>query len=203
MDITKYSHACFVVEKSGSSLVVDPGGWTDDLVIPNTVIGVVVTHAHADHCDEDLLERIVSVNPQAIVYAHADVTTQLNSLPSQPVTAGETVHVGDFALTFTGGIHAIIDDAVPELANLGVIIDDSLYYPGDSFALPERPVEVLAVPAAAPWMKFSEAATFIRAVKPRQVFPTHDAILSDAGKQLADRMLGAVCQEVGATYVRL
>lgn len=203
MNITKYSHACFVVEKAGSSLVVDPGGWTDDFVIPDTVIGIVVTHSHPDHCDKSLLQSIIDVNPQAVIYAHAEVIAQLDSLPTHSVSAGKTIHVGNFALTFVGGAHAVIDESMAGLANLGILIDNDLYYPGDSFALPGQPVEALAVPAAAPWMKFSEAAAFIRAVKPQQVFPTHDAILSETGKQLADRMLGAVCQEVGATYTRL
>lgn len=202
MEIEKYAHACFAVKKAGSSLIVDPGAWTDDLVVTDTVIGVVVTHAHPDHCDTQLIERIIATNPTTKIYAHADVIAQLDNLPVQAVAASETVHVGDFVLTFVGGEHAVIDASIPPLANLGVIIDESLYYPGDSFTLPNRTIETLALPVAAPWMKFSEAAAFLRAVTPSQVFPTHDAILSDAGKQLADRMFGAVCQEINASYVR-
>lgn len=202
MEVKKYAHACFAVEKNGSTLIVDPGVWTDDLIVTDTVIGVVITHAHPDHCDIKLIERIVAVNPAVQIFAHADVIAQLSTLPGQPVVAGETVHVGDFALKFVGGEHALIDDSMPPLANLGVIIDESLYYPGDSFALPDQPIETLALPVAAPWMKFSEAATFLRTVNPSQVFPTHDAILSVAGKQLADKMFSAVCQEIDATYAR-
>lgn len=203
MDIKKYAHACFAAEKSGSSLIVDPGVWTDDLIIADTVVGIVVTHAHPDHCDPQLIGQIIAANPTAKIYAHADVIAQLDTLPSQAVAVGETVHVGDFALTFVGGEHATIDVSIPPLANLGIIIDESLYYPGDSFTLPGRLIKTLALPVAAPWMKFSEAAAFLRAVAPRQVFPTHDAILSDNGKQLADKMFGSVCQEIGASYERL
>lgn len=203
MEMTKFAHACFSVEKNNQTIIVDPGNWTDDLVIPPNVVGVVITHEHDDHCDRELLADIFNANPKARLYAHKDVTDQLTHFPTQSVQAGETVQVGDFALTFVGGEHAVIDSTMEPLANLGVLIDKTLYYPGDSFSLPNQPVETLAVPASAPWMKFSEAADFIRSIKPTQVFPTHDALLSDVGKQLADSMLGDVCADVGAAYKRL
>lgn len=203
MQITKFAHACFSVEKDGQSLVVDPGGWTDDFTCPASVVGIVVTHAHPDHFDADLLSDILKRNPAACIYGPEDVTTQLENLPTQTVSAGESVEVENFSLHFTGGSHAAIDSSMIVPANVGVIIDHSLYYPGDSFALPDEPIDTLAVPASAPWMKFSEAAAFIRDVQPRAVFPTHDAILSPEGKQLVDSMFGAVCKEIGAEYKRL
>ena len=203
MDITKYSHACFSVTKAGETLIVDPGSWTHDLTIADTVIGIVVTHEHTDHCDRTSLRQIIDANPAAVIYAPDDVTTQLSGLPVQSVSAGEILQVGEFTLEFVGGTHAEIDTAMPPLANLGVIIDNFLYYPGDSFSLPGREVDTVAVPAAAPWMRFSDAAAFLRTVRPKTAFPTHDAILSNEGKQLADTMLGAVCREIGTAYRRL
>lgn len=203
MDITKYGHACFVVEKSGVALVIDPGSWTTDLKIPSKVTGIIVTHEHPDHCDPSLIQDIIDANPEAVVYAHRDVQSMLGEQPFLAVESGDAVTVADFTLRFTGGAHAAIADHIPVPANLGVMIDDMVYYPGDSFSLPEGAVEIVAVPAAAPWMKFSEAADFLRAVKPRLVFPTHDAILSESGKELADAMLSQVCHEIGAEYHRL
>ena len=63
MKITKYEHACFVVEEDGESLIVDPGGWTTDLVIPDTVVGVIITHEHQDHIkgyDPDIFKNITN-----------------------------------------------------------------------------------------------------------------------------------------------
>jgi len=202
LTLRKYKHACFVVEKAGQSLVVDPGGWSDDFVMPANVVGIVVTHEHQDHCDPVRLESIIAANPEAVIYAHAAVIQRISHLPTQKVDAGENVHVGEYALSFVGGEHARIDMSIPPIANLGIVIDGSLYYPGDSYALPGFAIATLALPISAPWLKFSEAADFVRAVRPMHVFPTHDAILSSTGKSLLDNMFNEICNEVGAQYQR-
>jgi L-ascorbate metabolism protein UlaG (beta-lactamase superfamily) len=203
MKLTKYSHACLVLEKDSGALVIDPGGWSQDFVVPQNVVGVVITHEHQDHLDEVNLDKIVSANPDVVLYAHADVIAKLGKYKTQAVATGENVHVGDFALDFFGGEHATIHGSFPSVANLGVIVDGTLYYPGDSFSLPGREIIVLAVPAAAPWMKMSEAMDFLAEVKPQRAFPTHDAILSEAGQSLSDMLLGSVAEKAGTTYQRL
>lgn len=203
MKLTKYSHACFTVEKDGQSLVVDPGNWSMDLVIPHNVVGIIVTHEHADHMDKIQLKKIVDANPEAIIYAHGDVTAQLQDFAVKAVTVDEVVEAGNFSLEFIGGTHATIHSSIPGIANLGVIIDGLLYFPGDSFDLPHKPIETLALPAAAPWMRMSEAMDFLAHVKPKRAFPAHDAILSDGGKALSDKLLGSVAETIGTSYARL
>ena len=203
MKLTKYSHACFVVEKSDVSIVIDPGVWSEDFVVPKGVAGVVITHEHADHCDTKHLSDIIAENPDVVIYAHANAIAKLPGLPTQAVSVGEIVHVGDFALEFVGGEHATIHASIPGIANLGVIIDDLVYYPGDSFALPGKTVPNVAVPASAPWMKIAEAMDFLAAVKAARAFPTHDAILSATGQNLVDNLLRTAAEKVGTTYERI
>jgi L-ascorbate metabolism protein UlaG (beta-lactamase superfamily) len=204
MKLTKYEHACFTVEKDGKLLVVDPGGWTTDLPALESVVGVVVTHEHPDHFDVTALGAIVAHNPEAVIYAHETITRQFgDTLPHQPVEAGESIGIGPFMLEFFGGEHAVIHPDMPLAANLGVMIDDKVYFPGDSFTQPNKPVDVLALPVTAPWLKISETFDFLTAVKPRFAFPTHDAIASDAGKSLIDRMVPMFAEKVGTTYQRL
>lgn len=203
MKITKFGHACFVVEHAGQSLVVDPGEYSIDLVIPGNVSVVVVTHVHADHLSEELIRRIIERNPSASIVGHPDVTAKLDAYTTRPVQAGDTVSLGSFNLEFFGGQHAIIAPSWPTFANLGVMINDHVYYPGDSFTIPERTVKLLALPAAAPWLKISEAMDFLQAVKPNQAFPVHDAILSNIGKDLHDRMLKTVAHSIGTVYARI
>jgi hypothetical protein len=62
---------------------------------------------------------------------------------------------------------------------------------------------MLALPVSAPWLKFSEAADFLSAVHPKACFTTHNAILSEAGQGLFDRLISVVCQELNATYMPL
>lgn len=204
MILTKYEHACFTLEKDGKLLVVDPGEWTTDLKSPENVVAIVVTHEHADHFDPAALGALIAHNPDAMIYAHENITRQFGDpLPHAAVDAGDTVEVGPFKLEFFGGSHAVIHESLPVVANLGVMIDDSVYYPGDSFTKPNKPVKVLALPVTAPWLKISEAIDFTADVKADLVFPTHDVIASDSGKALPDRMIPDFVKRYGGTYRRL
>ena len=204
MILTKYEHACFTVEKNGKLLVVDPGGWTTDLGSPENVVAVVLTHQHPDHFDINALGALMAHNPSATIYAHENIVSQLgNTLPNCAVVAGEGIKAGPFKLEFYGGQHAVIHPDMDVTPNLGVMVDGSLYYPGDSFVRPERKVDTLALPVSAPWLKISETFDFLTDIKPRLTFPTHDAILSTTGKNLVDNMLPNVAKKVGTTYQRL
>jgi L-ascorbate metabolism protein UlaG (beta-lactamase superfamily) len=203
MKLTKFEHACFAVEQDGQSLIVDPGGYTTDLVIPDNVVAIVITHEHADHLDKPHLQTIKDKNPDVTIVAHESITSQLGEFKTQAVMANEGIKIGNFELEFYGGEHAVINPAWPTIPNLGVLINERLYYPGDSFVVPDRAVEVLALPVAAPWLKISETMAFLQQIKPKLAFPTHDAILSDAGKGLPDGMLPGIAEQVGTKYQRL
>ena len=203
MKLTKYEHACFTVEKSGQILVVDPGGFSSDFIAPEQVVAVVVTHEHADHLDNERLAEIFDKNDGVLVLGPADVVEKIEVENKQSVTPGEKISVGPFDLEFFGGLHAVIHESFPRVQNLGVMVNDILYYPGDSLDAPDRPVDVLALPAAAPWLKIGEAMDFMLSVKPRLAFPTHDAIINDLGKGLADRILGQAAEQNDMEYLRL
>lgn len=204
MKLTKYQHACFVVEKNGRTLVVDPGNFSHDFIIPSHVDAIVITHEHPDHLDEPRIQSILQTNPKATIIAHESIAGRYTNYTSIGAKLGEPYTIGSFTLRFFGGSHASIAATIPVPPNLGVLIEDSLYYPGDSFFVPENvPIKTLALPASAPWMKMSEAMDFLARVKPEFAFPTHDGILSEDGKQLADRLLGMVASGQNTTYKRL
>ena len=204
MILTKYEHACFTLEKDGKLLVVDPGGYTTDLGSPENVVAIVVTHEHPDHFDPAALGALIAHNPDAVIYGHENITKQFgDTLPHQAVRAGDTITAGPFSMEFFGGEHAVIHESMPAVANLGVMIDNTVYYPGDSFTKPEKAVRVLALPVAAPWLKMSEVIDYVLAVKPRVAFPTHDAILSPAGITLVDRLLPTFIKSYGGSYQRM
>lgn len=203
MKITKFEHACFTVEIDGQSLVVDPGNFTTDLIVPKHVVAVVITHEHGDHFDIGKLQAISQENPDVTIIAHASITGQLDAFSTKSVNAGDEVTIGPFSLRFYGGEHAVIHSDIPVIANIGVLINERVFYPGDSFVQPDIPVEVLALPVGAPWLKISETIDYLLAVKPRIAFPTHDAVLSDIGKRVPDNRLPSYAEKVGTKYVRL
>jgi L-ascorbate metabolism protein UlaG (beta-lactamase superfamily) len=203
MKLTKYGHACFTVEQAGQVLVVDPGEWSGDFVASNNIAAIVVTHEHADHFDPDTLAAIFDKNPNSILISLPAIVDSMPDHKSQAVQPGDKIEVGPFNLEFFGGKHAVIHDTIPIIDNIGVFINETVYYPGDSFALPNKPIDVLALPVGAPWLKISEAMDFLATVKPLFAFPTHDAVLSDIGKSIADGRLPTVTQHFKGEYKRI
>jgi L-ascorbate metabolism protein UlaG (beta-lactamase superfamily) len=193
--LTKLPHACVRLEQDGAVLVMDPGGFSDPAAALRGADAVLITHEHPDHLDADAI-RAAGLP----VWAHPDVLAQIPEVPGTPVRPGDSVDVAGFPVRVFGGRHAHIHEDVPDLANNAYLIADRLYYPGDSFALPEVPVEVALVPVGGPWMKIAEAIDFVRAVRPARAHPTHDAVLSEAGQRFADNW---VAQRGGADYSRL
>ncbi|HEX7484053.1 MAG TPA: MBL fold metallo-hydrolase [Candidatus Saccharimonadales bacterium] len=203
MNVTKYEHACFSVEKDDRVIVVDPGLFTTDFIAPSDVVAIVITHEHGDHFDPELISAIIDKSPEAVIIGDASITNQIDAFETRPVSAGDTLEVGPFHLEFFGGQHATIHDSMPTPPNLGVMIDELLYYPGDSFYIPEdHSIDTLALPVAAPWLKISEAMDFLTTVHPRIAFPTHDAILSSIGQDLVDRMIGGAAAKNDIVYTR-
>lgn len=203
MKLTKYRHACFTVEENGKVLVVDPGAFSTDFIAPSNVVVVIITHEHPDHFDPEHVAEIMDKNPEAVILAPHSISDKLEVFNHRPVTAGDAITLEPFDLTFHGGQHAIIHEGIPTIENVGVMLNNLLYYPGDSFVLPGQPVDTLLLPASAPWMKISEAMNFLSTVKPRLAIPTHDAILSIEGQEIADRLLGGAAKTLGSEYQRL
>jgi L-ascorbate metabolism protein UlaG (beta-lactamase superfamily) len=204
MKITKFEHACLLLESSGKSLIIDPGSFTTPLVGTNNVVAIVITHEHADHWTDDQLKRIVERNPDLRIFAPAGVAAAATDFDITVVDGGDSIEVEPFTLRFFGSKHAVIHSSIPVVDNVGVLVNDVLYYPGDSFTIPEGvEIDTLAVPAGAPWLKIGEVIDFVEAVKPRRSFPTHEMVLSAAGKSIANDRIKAATEAVGGEFVAL
>ena len=203
MKLTKFQHACFVVEKDGTSVVVDPGKFTHDFIMPKHVAAVFITHNHPDHLDNQLVITILRENPKAILLAHESILADFKNENTQAINAGETVDAGGINLQFVGGTHEPIDVTIPTPANIGIIIENHLYYPGDSYFVPTQPTKELLLPISAPWLTIAKAMDVVRAIKPTHVFPTHDAILSADGQTLVDNLVTHICNELNVSYQRI
>lgn len=171
MRITKYTHACVRIEHEGRVLVIDPGAWTESEAWAGAD-AVLVTHEHADHIDVTRLSGVP-------VYAPAQA--DLPDFSFTPVSVGEEFTAGGFRVRAFGGAHALIYDALPSCANLGYLVEDAVYHPGDSVFVPPVPVETLCVPMQGGWLKLEEAIDFLKAVKPSRAFGIHDGQLNERG----------------------
>lgn len=176
MKITKFTHACVRLELDGRVLVIDPGTWSE----PRALAGadaVLVTHEHTDHVD---VLRLAGLGVPVHVPQDARLP-DLVPLPVRRVRPGERFDAAGFTVTAVGGRHATIHGGQPDCANLGYLVEDRLYHPGDSLHLPGRPVRTLLVPAQASWLKLTEAIDFARTVAASRVHPIHDAQLNERG----------------------
>jgi len=163
----KYTHACVRLVDGDRSLLIDPGIWAEDVAFEDAT-DVLVTHEHTDHVDVERLVALHGRNPDLRVYLPAPVAAQANEAaptlaPALTVaTVGDTFEAAGFSVRAVGGKHAVIYDGVPDVANIGYVIDDAVYHPGDSTFVPDRPVETLLVPTMAPWLKLAEACGLAR-----------------------------------------
>jgi L-ascorbate metabolism protein UlaG (beta-lactamase superfamily) len=193
MKLTKHEHACVVLEKDGASIVIDPGSFSSGAAeIIAGADAILITHEHMDHVNETAINGALAARPDLRLYAPAAVGDLFAARQDQftAVAAGDELTLGSFAVTVHGREHAVIHPDIPVIANVGYLIDGSVYHPGDAYYVPEVPVPVLLLPTSGPWMKLGEAADYVRAVRPQQIVQIHEMLLSDIGLFLASSLLG-------------
>jgi L-ascorbate metabolism protein UlaG (beta-lactamase superfamily) len=201
MRITKHSHACVRLDDGDRSLLIDPGIWADPGVYDG-IDDVLITHEHMDHVDVEALTAFVSRRSSARIHAPAPVVEMLTALGDAVVTVapGDSLVVGGFDVAVVGGRHADIYDALPGCANVGYVVDGSVYHPGDALFVPEQTISTLLLPVSGPWLKLAEAIDFARAVAPERAVPVHDLLLSPEGLGIVDRW---VAMKAETDYARL
>jgi L-ascorbate metabolism protein UlaG (beta-lactamase superfamily) len=204
MRLTKFEHAALRLDDSGQTLLIDPGSFTTPIDDLSSVVGVVLTHEHADHWSPQHLDRVLREAPGTPIFAPAGVSAAASDYDITVVSPGDSVTVGAFSLRFFGGEHAVIHSSLPLVQNVGVLVNDELYYPGDSYAVPEGvAVDLLAAPLGAPWLKVGDAMDFVLDVKPRRAFGTHDMTLSVSGRNMHRQRLQWATEQNGGEFFEL
>ncbi|KUJ71032.1 MBL fold metallo-hydrolase [Streptomyces albus subsp. albus] len=207
MKLTKKGHACVRIEKDGRVLVIDPGAFTEQDAVAGAD-ALLVTHEHLDHFDEGRLRTALEANPRTAVWTLRSVAEQLSAaFPGRVHTVGDgdTFTAAGFDIQVHGELHAVIHPDVPQITNIGFLVDGALFHPGDALTVPEHPVETLLIPVQAPWNKLSEVVDYVREVRPRHTYDIHDGLLSDLAHPVYGRMLGPEGRPGlgGASHTRL
>ncbi len=205
MRITKFGHACVRIEHDGTTIVIDPGVFTDPAALDGAD-AVLITHEHADHYLPDHLEATdAPVFTIDAVAAHIREDAPEVFERTTIVAPGDSFDVG-LPVTAVGEQHAIIHPEFPTFFNSGYVItagDSKLYHPGDALTLPGEEVDLLFVPSSAPWARASELVDFARAVKAPRNVAIHDRIYSEAGSGFFDMQINAFLPAAGQEYKRL
>ncbi|ORV41038.1 MBL fold metallo-hydrolase [Mycolicibacter engbaekii] len=182
MQLTHFGHSCLLADFGDASVLFDPGNFSHGFEGITGLAAILVTHQHPDHVDLTRLPALLDGNPDAALYADPQTAAQLGP-PWQPVHVGDAFDVGPLRVRGVGGRHAVIHPELPMIDNISYLVGDAehparLMHPGDALFVPGEPVDVLATPAAAPWMKISEAVDYLRAVAPRVAVPIHQGIIA-------------------------
>lgn len=179
MKITKYGHACLLVEEGEARVLIDPGKW-NPLPDAENVDVVLITHEHQDHVDVEQLKAIMATNPEACVVTHEGVgEAVLNpaNIAYAPIEEGGRIDIKGVPIESFGHDHAPLYGDVSPCRNTGYLIGEKLFVPGDALHdVPGKTVEFLALPTGGPWMKLAEAVDYVKQVKPKVAFPIHDAV---------------------------
>jgi L-ascorbate metabolism protein UlaG (beta-lactamase superfamily) len=203
MKIKKLGHCCLLIKTEKATILTDPGNYS---TLQNDVTGIdviLITHEHQDHFHLESLKKVLENNPSAKIITNASIGKLLEEqkISFEIVSEGQSNDTYGVLIEGYGHEHAEIYKTWGRVENTGYFIDGKLFYPGDAFTDPHRPVDVLALPVAGPWMKISEALEYGLVLKPRAVFPVHDGILKQAG--LVHRAPAKIFLENGIEFIPL
>lgn len=184
MIIKKFLHSCLLIESKGQRLLIDPGEFSfvegllkpEDIPAPDVLL---LTHEHSDHFFPEVFPKIFkNKKPQIIAHGRLAQLLKEKNYESTTIKAGTTITAGGFTLTGIHAPHGPLIVTPPE--NICFLINNKVLHPGDSltFSL-YQPVEVLALPIAAPWLILKDAVETAIKIKPKIVIPIHDAIMKD------------------------
>ncbi|OBG30298.1 MBL fold metallo-hydrolase [Mycobacterium sp. 852002-51057_SCH5723018] len=182
MQLTHFGHSCLMAELDNTRLLFDPGTFAHGFEGITGLSAILITHQHPDHVDVARLPALLEGNPGAALYADSQTTDQLGA-PCRAVHVGDELRIGELTVRAVGGRHAVIHPEIPVIENISFLVGDGehaarLMHPGDALFVPDEPVDVLAAPAAAPWMRIAEAVDYLRAVAPARAVPIHQGIIA-------------------------
>jgi len=183
-------------------IMTDPGSYSieeHDKVMHADI--VLITHEHQDHFHIESLKAFLKRSPDASVFSNDTVGELLakEGIEHHVMKHGDAIDHKGVRIEAYGEKHAILHKSIPQSSNVGFLLQNKLFFPGDAFTDPKKPVDVLALPTAGPWMKMSEPIDYTLDLKPRIAFPVHDAMASEFQNVFIERILG----QNGVEFVKL
>lgn len=193
MQLVKHTHACVEIGPDGSGVLIDPGSFsTDAAALVARANAVLITHEHFDHVAVDVLDDALRTRSDLSVWGPAAVTERWRIDHSDRVHAvadGDRFTANGVDVAVHGDLHASIHADIPQVTNVGYLLEGKVYHPGDAYHVPDSPVDTLLLPTSGPWTKLGEAVDYVRAVRPNALIQIHEVMLSDQGQKTTATIL--------------
>ena len=166
MKISKYVHSCLLVEESNTTILIDPGNYSElDTDSLEKLDFILITHEHEDHMHIPLIKKAVEKFPDVQIISNSSVAEILGKEGLKVSTEGnEFIEVKKVK-------HEKVIGDTPK--NVLFRIFNKLTHPGDSHSF-ESTTEILALPIQAPWGSYVAAIEKAIKLKPKVVIPIHD-----------------------------
>jgi L-ascorbate metabolism protein UlaG (beta-lactamase superfamily) len=177
MKIKKLGHCCLVVETNDKRIMTDPGSYTtEEQVKEKNIDLILITHEHGDHLHIESLKKILENNPNVKIITNNGVGKFLNEIGIKFEVLENKIpkEILGVELEAHDCKHEEIFEEYGQVQNTGYFIDKRLFYPGDAFYNPGKPVDVLALPVAGPWTRIKDFLKYALEIKPKICFPVHD-----------------------------
>ncbi len=183
MKITKFGHCCLLIEENNVRILTDPGIYSVGQDELKNIDVIIISHDHQDHLQIDSLKTILINNPQAEIITNRTIGTILDkeNISYEIVENGQNYSFKEILIEAFGDEHAQIYPSLPKMQNTGYFIANKLFYPGDALTNPGKPVDILALPVAGPWLTLANAIDYATTIRPRVCFPVHEGILKTPG----------------------
>jgi L-ascorbate metabolism protein UlaG (beta-lactamase superfamily) len=201
MKVTKFSHACLLVEDGGKTILIDPGNFAWDSGRVNLkhwpkVDEIVVTHEHGDHFHDPFVEELIAKFPDAMWVTNPSVAEKLRAKGATNVTTDSTDSV-----KICNVPHEKLPAGMGDPpANIQADILGTLTHPGDSVSS-KATLPVLAMPFIAPWGSMTEASDAVLRLKPKAVFPIHDALWKEDVRDMFYGWMKAGFEAQGIAFI--
>ncbi len=162
---------------------------TNESEILNSAEAVLITHEHFDHFEADRLFTAAARNPTLDIYTCRGVARHLAQLSDRlhEVNNGDTFSAAGFEVSVVGEKHHLSHPDFPPVDNIGFVVDDEVFHPGDALTILDAPT--LLAPVQAPWMTALDLIAYLREIRPVRAYAIHDGLLNDWGLKVLESIL--------------
>ncbi len=192
MKITKYTHACVLVDDGENVVLFDPGEFAYESGLLNIsdlekLDFVCITHEHFDHFYEPLIKEIISTFPEVVFYTNISLAEKLSLLGAINIKteSDEVVELRPLEHQSMAPLAPL-----PMCNNVEIHYKKLISHPGDSHQM-QKTYDILFVPLAGPWGSAIDGIRMADRLKPKLIVPIHDWMWNeDWRSSMYDRIEG-------------